>query len=242
MPPNDPRARDLPAVAPRAASSRRLPPRPLRRPELRAARSSPPRTTGTSPSPGSRRLSASKQIIKGIGRSESLFADFGSGTYDGGPIGIPFTTVGGGQARVPVEFGYADESDPGPYPIPPDAPVEGGPGADGDRHVLVIDRADCVLYELYDAHPLNGGARWRAGSGAVFDLNSNALRPDGWTSPTPPGWPILPRPGALRRGRARRDRPRAAVHRRDARATSTSTRRRTTPARPGRTCRRWGPV
>ena len=134
----------------------------------------------------------SKQIIKGIGRSETLFADFGAGNYDGGPIGIPFTTVGAGQTRVPIEFGYSDESDPGPYPIPPDAPVEGGPNADGDRHVLVIDRADCVLYELYDAHPLNGGARWRAGSGAVFDLNSNALRPDGWTSADAAGLAIFP--------------------------------------------------
>jgi hypothetical protein len=140
----------------------------------------------------------SKKIIKSIGGSERLFADFGSGTYDGGPIGIPFTTVGGEQARVPVEFDYADESDDGPYPIPPDAPIEGGPGSDGDRHVLVIDRADCVLYELYDAHPLSGGDRWHAGSGAIFDLNSNALRPNGWTSADAAGLPIFP-------GLARRD-------------------------------------
>lgn len=134
----------------------------------------------------------SKKIISAIGRNEHLFTDFGSGEYDGGPIGIPFTTVGGSQARVPVDFGYEDESDPGPYPIPPDAPIEGGPGSDGDRHVLVVDRSDCKLYELYDARPVNGGARWTAGSGAIFDLNSNALRPNGWTSADAAGLPILP--------------------------------------------------
>ncbi|MEA2346672.1 MAG: hypothetical protein QOG62_459 [Thermoleophilaceae bacterium] len=134
----------------------------------------------------------SKAIIKSIGKNDHIHADFGSGEYAGGPIGIPYTTVGASQPRVPVSFDYADESDPGPYPIPPGAPIEGGAGADGDRHVLVIDRADCVLYELYDAHPVGGGASWTAGSGAIFDLNSNAVRPNGWTSADAAGLPILP--------------------------------------------------
>src|SRR5690606_1008396 len=84
------------------------------------------------------------------------------------------------------------ESDPGPYPVPPDAPVEGGSGADGDRHVLVIDRDNWVLYELFAARPVDGGARWEAGSGAIFDLDSNALRPAGWTSADAAGLPIFP--------------------------------------------------
>ena len=134
----------------------------------------------------------SKEIVASIGRQETLHPDFGSGTWDGGPIGIPFTTVAGDQERVPVSFNYDDESDPGPYPIPPDAPIEGGPGADGDRHVIVVDRDECVLYELFDAHPREGGARWTAGSGARWDLSSNALRPKGWTSADAAGLPILP--------------------------------------------------
>ncbi|MCD6291496.1 MAG: cellulase family glycosylhydrolase, partial [Anaerolineae bacterium] len=82
-------------------------------------------------------------------------------------------------------------SDPGPYPIPPDAPIEGGRGSDGDRHVLIVDRDHCMLYELYDAWPQPDGS-WHAGSGAIFDLNSNALRPAGWTSADAAGLPILP--------------------------------------------------
>src|SRR5690349_24113863 len=90
--------------------------------------------------------------------------------------------VSGTQGRVPVAFEYADESDPGPYPVPADAPVEGGPGGTGDRHVLVLDRDAWKLYELFDAHPVDGGRSWRAGSGAVFDLRTAAARPAGWTS------------------------------------------------------------
>ncbi len=97
----------------------------------------------------------------------------------------------GSQPKVPVSFYYQDESDPGPYPVPPDAPIEGGPNGDGDRHVLVIDRDACTLYEMYDAHPLNGGQSWQAGSGAVFDLTSNSLRPDFWTSADAAGLPIF---------------------------------------------------
>jgi hypothetical protein len=121
----------------------------------------------------------------------NLHPDFGT-VWNGAPNGIPYTVVGGNQARVPVEFDYDDESDPGPYPVPADAPVEGGPGGSGDRHVLVLDRDAWRLYELFDAHPLDGGRRWRAGSGAIFDLASNALRPAGWTSADAAGLPIFP--------------------------------------------------
>jgi hypothetical protein len=126
-----------------------------------------------------------------IGRSTGLHPDFGAGTWNGGPIGIPFTTVGGAQPRVPVAFDYDDQSDPGPYPIPPDAPIEGGPASGGDRHVLVLDRDACVLYELYAAYPQPDGS-WAAGSGAVFDLRSYALRPATWTSADAAGLAILP--------------------------------------------------
>ncbi|HEX6036550.1 hypothetical protein [Longimicrobium sp.] len=123
--------------------------------------------------------------------TRGLHADFGT-VYDGAPNGIPYVVVAGGQGRVPVTFDYDDESDPGPYPIPASAPVEGGPSGTGDRHVLVIDRDNWKLYELWDAHPVNGGASWRAGSGAVFDLGSNALRPAGWTSADAAGLPVFP--------------------------------------------------
>jgi hypothetical protein len=121
-----------------------------------------------------------------------MHADFGSGLWDGGPIGIPFVTVGGGQPRVHVGFDYASESDKGPYPIPRNAPIEGGRNADGDRHVIVVDRTRCRLYELFAAYPRAGGARWSAGSGAIWNLRSNHLRPRGWTSADAAGLPILP--------------------------------------------------
>lgn len=130
--------------------------------------------------------------VTSIGAAAGLKADFGSGMWNGGPIGIPYTTVPGTQAPVPVSFGYADESDPGPYPIPPDAPIEGGPAASGDRHVLVVDRDACRLWEMYSAYPQNGGTSWTAGSGATWDLHSNAMRPLGWTSADAAGLPILP--------------------------------------------------
>ncbi len=130
--------------------------------------------------------------VSSIGTSAGLKADFGSGTWNGGPIGIPYTTVPGSQPRVPVSFDYADESDPGPYPVPPDAPIEGGSSSTGDRHVLVVDRDACRLWELYSAYPQNGGASWTAGSGATWDLSSNAMRPLGWTSGDAAGLPILP--------------------------------------------------
>jgi len=131
-------------------------------------------------------------LVAAIGRAAGVHADFGSGRYQGGPIGIPYTIVASAQPRVPVSFLYDDESDPGPYPIPPDAPIEGGAHSKGDRHVIVVDRDACRLYELFDAHPLNGGASWHAGSGAIFDLRSNASRPEGWTSADAAGLPIFP--------------------------------------------------
>lgn len=131
-------------------------------------------------------------MIASIGREDTVHADFGSGTYNGGPIGIPYTVVKRSQRKVPVSFDYDEESDRGKYPIAPKAPIEGGPNADGDRHVLVVDRDRCRLYELYDAHPSSGGASWHAGSGAVFNLRSNKLRPSGWTSADAAGLPILP--------------------------------------------------
>ena len=126
--------------------------------------------------------------------SKNLHPDFGSDpTY-----GIPYVVVPATQPKVPISFDYADESDPGPYPIPPDAPIEGGPGASGDRHVLVVAQGECKLYEMFAASPDPSSGGWHCGSGAVFDLSSDALRPDGWTSADAAGLPILP-------GLARRD-------------------------------------
>ena len=135
--------------------------------------------------------SGSAAYISSIGASKGVHADFGAGDFDGGPIGIPVTYVGAGQAKVAVSFDYDDESDPGPYPIPANALVEGGPNADGDRHVLVVDTAACRLYELFDAHP-NGNGSWHAGAGAVYDLRGHNLRPAGWTSADAAGLPLVP--------------------------------------------------
>jgi hypothetical protein len=146
----------------------------------------------------------SDAMVRAIGRSDNAHADFGSGLWDGGPIGIPYVVVGRDQPRVPVNFDYADESDRGRYPIPRRAPIEGGRNANGDRHVIVVDRARCVLHELYAAYPVDGGRRWRAGSGARWDLRTNRLRPRGWTSADAAGLPILPglaRHDEVRRGR-----------------------------------------
>jgi hypothetical protein len=102
--------------------------------------------------------------------------------------------------RVSVTFRYEDESDPGPYPVRPSPKIEGGPNGDGDRHILSVDTEDCRLYELYDAHHASGRRHWRAGSGAIYDLDSNALRPAGWTSADAAGLPIFP--GLVRRAEA----------------------------------------
>ncbi len=129
-------------------------------------------------------------IISLIGAGKSFHPDFGA-DWNGGPFGIPYLVVAGGQPGVAVTFDYASESDPGPYPIPANAPIEGGAGSNGDRHVLVVDRDRWILYELYAAYPQPNGS-WHAGSGAIFDLSSNALRPAGWTSADAAGLPILP--------------------------------------------------
>jgi hypothetical protein len=134
----------------------------------------------------------SANLIASIGLSTGLHADFGT-VYNGAPNGIPYVVVAGSQAPVPINFtAYADESDPGPYPVPPNAPIEGGPSSTGDRHVLVIDRDNWKLYEMGNAYPVNSGASWNASGGALFDLNSNALRPAGWTSADAAGLPIFP--------------------------------------------------
>jgi hypothetical protein len=132
----------------------------------------------------------SAAYINSIGYNTYLHPDFGA-NWNGGPFGIPYTTVPGNQPRVPVSFLYSGESDPGPYPIPTAAPIEGGPSSGGDRHVLVVDRDNCVLYEMWDSHPHADGS-WNAGSGVVFTLTSNTLRPLGWTSADAAGLPILP--------------------------------------------------
>jgi hypothetical protein len=134
----------------------------------------------------------SDAYIQRLGSDDPLHPDFGSGLYQGGPIGIPFVVVGDNQPQVPIWFYYSTESDPGPYPIPPNAPVEGGKLSTGDRHVLVVDTDNCILYEAYKCFPLSGSRRWLAGSGAVFDLTSNDLRPAGWTSADAAGLPIFP--------------------------------------------------
>jgi|GEM_PF-1413209 len=135
---------------------------------------------------------SSTAFVNSIGVNTGLHLDFGSGLYLGRPIGIPFVTVPGTQPKVPITFEVWDESDPGPYPIPTDVPIEGGVAfPDGDRHALVIDRGDCKLYETGVAfqNPVNV---WTGYSGAVFDLNSHALRPETWTSADAAGLPILP--------------------------------------------------
>jgi hypothetical protein len=135
-------------------------------------------------------LSNSSSMINTIGATTRVHADFGSGTWNGGPIGIPFITVPGTQTKYPATFYYPDESDPGPYAIPLTAPIEGGSTATGDRHAIAVDTDNCLLYELYDAHPQTSS--WSAGSGAMFNLRSNALRPDTWTSADAAGLPIMP--------------------------------------------------
>ena len=142
----------------------------------------------------------SAQIVNSIGAGTGLHADFGSGLWEGAPIGIPITVVGRKQPRTRVSFDYADESDRGPYPIPRTVKIEGGRSSTGDRHALIVDRDACRLYELYALSPKGRG--WRAGSGAIWSLRTNKLRPAGWTSADAAGLPILP--GLARYDEARR--------------------------------------
>ncbi len=132
----------------------------------------------------------SAATVAAIGATKTMHADFGSGLWDGGPIGIPITVVGKGQPKSTVRFEYADESDRGPYPIPAGVKIEGGAGSDGDRHALIVDRDACRLYELYALRRVGG--RWTAGSGAIWNLRSNRVRPAGWTSADAAGLAILP--------------------------------------------------
>ncbi len=125
---------------------------------------------------------SSDAFVDWIGRDTNLHPDFGT------IYGIPFAVVPGATPGVPINFAEVDESDPGPYPIPPDVPVEDG----SDSHVLVIDADTCVLYELFAAYTPDGGASWEAGSGAVWDLKVNSTRPAGWTSADAAGLPIFP--------------------------------------------------
>ena len=130
----------------------------------------------------------SRKIVRAIGARLPVHADFGSGLWDGGPIGIPITVVDSSQGTSAVDFQYDDESDPGPYPIPNGVAIEGGDDSDGDRHAIIVDSNSCTLYELFALYP----SPWSAGSGAIWSLTSNALRPRGWTSADAAGLPILP--------------------------------------------------
>jgi hypothetical protein len=134
----------------------------------------------------------SAAVIATIGSNDAVHPDFGSGLYGGEPIGIPYAVVSSKTRKVRVSFQYASESDRGPYPLPRGVPVEGGYGSSGDRHVIVVNRDTCTDYELYAAYPHDGGKRWTAGSGAIFNLRSDHLRPAGWTSADAAGLPILP--------------------------------------------------
>jgi hypothetical protein len=129
-------------------------------------------------------------MIKAIGLHASLHPDFGSGKYDGGPIGIPFNVVSSATPTHRVRFDYADESDKVRYPIPKTVHIEGGPRSTGDRHALLLNKDTCRLYELYDLHHTSRG--WKAGSGATWSLSSDKLRPAGWTSADAAGLPIFP--------------------------------------------------
>jgi hypothetical protein len=139
-------------------------------------------------------LAGSDAIVRSIGLDEGLHPDFGSGTYQGRPIGIPYDVVGKRTKRERVRFGYDDESDRVRYPILRGVHIEGGRDADGDRHALLLDRDACRLYELFDLQGRPGA--WSAGSGATWSLRSTKVRPAGWTSADAAGLPILP--GLLR--------------------------------------------
>lgn len=137
----------------------------------------------------------SGQWISHMSPTRRLHPDFGpSYGAQSVPYGIPVTVVAGTHAKVAVHFDYASESDRGPYPLGSDTQIEGGPSADGDRHAVVVDRDTCRLYETFATRQT--GTSWYAGSGAIWNLQSNALRPSGWTSADAAGLPILP--GLLR--------------------------------------------
>ena len=159
--------------------------------DLRKRKILPPNNPWNQPIDRAKVDTLSTMILRRIGNEKPLHPDFGT-VYHGVPNGIPYVVVPGSQPKVPVTFRYADESDPGPYPIPPDAPIEGGPKGQGDRHVLVVDRDNGKLYELFNARPEQGGKAWSASSGAIFDLDTNRDRPAGWTSADAAGLPVFP--------------------------------------------------
>jgi hypothetical protein len=130
----------------------------------------------------------SATMIAAIGADATVEHAFGSGLRDNAPVGMPYNVVGARQRKVRLTFQY--RSDPGPYPIPRNVRIQGGPNSSGDRHTIIVDRDRCILYELWALYPTNGG--WRAGSGAIWNLRSNRLRPDGLTSADAAGLPILP--------------------------------------------------
>ena len=136
---------------------------------------------------------ATSRYVTKIGSTAGMHPDFGKGLWNGGPIGIPYVTVPNSQPAVNISFYYGGESDGGAYRIPANAPIEGGPNSTGDRHVLVVDRDNCMLAETFDTHPpVAPSTMWNAGSGAIFNLNRNDLRTDTWTSADAAGLPILP--------------------------------------------------
>jgi hypothetical protein len=141
----------------------------------------------------------SENYVASIGVDKKLHADFASATYEGSPIGIPFIVVPANQPLVDIKFKgfgdepapYPDESDAGPFPIPPNAPIEGGTNAEGDRHVIVVQEKNCILFELYKS-AANADGSWNAVTAAKFDLKCNELRKEGWTSSDAAGLPIFP--------------------------------------------------
>ena len=140
----------------------------------------------------------SQQYVASIGADQSLRADFASGTYQGAPVGIPFIVVPFRQPKVTLHFqafgnepAIPEESDHGPYPIPRDAPIEGGPNSKDDRHVIIVQEGSCTLFELYKAVPYSDGS-WGAVGAARFDLTDHELRIDGRTSADAAGLPIFP--------------------------------------------------
>jgi hypothetical protein len=172
----------------------------------------------------------SAQWLSNMSTDRDLHPDFGPSFGEQPvPYGIPVTVVGGDHAKVRVRFDYADESNRVRYPLGKDTKIEGGRSSDGDRHAIVVDRSSCKLYETWATRRTSTG-RWRAGSGAVWKLTSNALRPDGWTSADAAGLPILP--GLLRLGEVRNGNVDHAIRSRQTSPTAaTSGRRGTTPAR-----------
>ncbi len=180
------------ASAPRAAASPAAPANPNAPPVIAGCQVFPADNIWNMPVDTVYVDARSNSYVNTIGATATMHADFGSGLWAGGPIGIPYMVVPGSQPKFNVVFQYDDESDVGPYPIPPDPLIEGGPASNGDRHILLLDEDNCRLYELFHARQDVDDGTWTAGSGAIFDLSSNALRPDTWTSADAAGLPNLP--------------------------------------------------